>query len=203
MLLYLGISVSGFIIIFYDSKIPLWLIVLYMIIILPACILTTDLFSNIIHFTGDIPVKWRFKPLQQYHILSVEHHTHPEELSSVSFFELRGNNGFLYLPLILLSFLFFSQNLFPFIFIPSVFLSFFLLTAVNLHRWCHTTKVPVFILWLQNKNIFIGKNYHMFHHKPPYDSHFSGLNGWSDKLIDKFKIHERLIHLYRKFEFKN
>jgi len=143
----------------------------------------TDFFTSFIHWLGDAEIRWKNPYLQKFHELSGAHHKNPVDILDKSYFDIKGNIAFFYMPpLVLALFIQSWPTLTPFVFML-VTISNLMLLAHSIHKWCHQKKANFLVQFLQSTKLIIQPAYHLKHHKPPYMVHFSGINGWAEPLF--------------------
>ena len=66
--------------------------------------------------------------------------------------------------------------------------SIFGIVSQSTHLWAHIPHPPRIARWLQKMGLLVRPETHHKHHRPPFSSHFSILNGWSNIVLDRIGI---------------
>lgn len=150
-----------------------------------------DFFTSLAHWIGDCPEQWHSHYLKGYRILANQHHQTPLAVLQESFWQIRGNIAWLYSPPLFLA-LFLSDTPVarPVVFLL-IALSNGMLVSHSLHKSLHSARQPWLVRMLQALGLIITREYHMRHHKPPYDRNFAALNGWADSLFALLVVRDR------------
>lgn len=58
------------------------------------------------------------------------------------------------------------------------------------HMWSHKARgdLPRAVLWLQDHGVILSRELHARHHRPPFASHFSLINGFTDRVFEIMRV---------------
>jgi ubiquitin-conjugating enzyme E2 variant len=66
----------------------------------------------------------------------------------------------------------------------------FLCLAVSIHKWAHMAVPPTAVSWLQKLHLFPDARRHARHHRPPFDSDYAIVSGWSNAPLRRLRFFE-------------
>lgn len=148
--------------------------------------LLSDASSGVMHFVADRcgredwPILGRafLRPFR-------EHHRNPDAILEHGFLERNGNNA---LVVVL------AVGWMPFVVearsLPGLWLSlgalswgFWTVLTNQIHAWAHAVEVPRPVRFAQRLGLFLPREQHERHHRPPYRSHYCITSGIFDRLL--------------------
>lgn len=148
--------------------------------------LLSDLTSGAMHFLADHcgredwPVVGRaiLRPFR-------EHHREPRAILEHGFLERNGNNALVvvlavgWMPVVV------DARSLPGLLLSVGALSWGLWTVLTnqIHAWAHAEEVPASVRFAQRLGLFLSREQHELHHRPPYRSHYCITSGLFDRLL--------------------
>ncbi len=70
--------------------------------------------------------------------------------------------------------------------------SFAMVLTNQLHMWAHARRVSAPVAWLQRKGLIVAPARHARHHAAPYKRAYCITTGWSNPILDRLAVFDRL-----------
>jgi len=184
---------------------------------LPALIggiLMADFMSGIVHWGADTWGSVDIPVIGAAFIRSFrEHHIDPVAITRHDWIETNGDNSMLATVLFgYSSFVFFNStpeqilqnySFTCFLFSFGIFVS----LTNQIHKWSHTySKLPWWVVMLQDNHIILPKQHHRIHHISPHDTYYCITTGWLNHSLEKVQfwyILEKYIEKFTGYKPRN
>lgn len=168
----------------------------WLLLLLPLGLLASDFVSGLAHWFFDnygSPSTPVFGPTIE---LFRVHHVLPQDICKSNFTFTVGHVCVWAVPMV-------ASHLLPYLWLqpPALYNAWtvlfataqlFLILTNQFHKWAHLPVKPAWLLWFQQRKLFLSTPHHEVHHTAPFDSYYCITTGWMNPLLYRIRFFPRM-----------